>query len=61
MHIYLVSYLSRNQKCQLHFLTLWPLAIGLLQAYLSETNELDDFPFKSMLGKVPSIYAHTYF
>ncbi|GKF67234.1 hypothetical protein Tco_0196913, partial [Tanacetum coccineum] len=34
------------------------LGIGLLQAYLSETNKLDDFPLNSMVGKVSSIYAH---
>ena len=30
------------------------LGIGLLQAYLSETNELDDFPLNSMVGKALS-------
>lgn len=27
------------------------LGIGLLQTYLTETNELDDFPMNSMVGK----------
>ncbi|GJW82617.1 hypothetical protein Tco_0155762 [Tanacetum coccineum] len=35
------------------------LGIGLQQAYLSETNELDNFPLNLMLGKVSRLQSQT--